>query len=132
MSGISGVYETVLYTSDVAATAEFYEDALGLRALTTSDLVASFRLEDGGVLLIFDRNRSAAAGRLVPSHGTHGPGHVAFSVRAGELAALEASLTARGIEIERDLTWDAGGRSIYVRDPAGNSVELIEGEAWAD
>jgi catechol 2,3-dioxygenase-like lactoylglutathione lyase family enzyme len=40
------------------------------------------------------------------------------------------ALCARGIEIEREVGWDEGGRSIYFRDPAGNSVELIEGEAW--
>ena len=132
MSGISRVYETVLYTSDVAGTAEFYEDVLGLRALTRSKLVASFRLDDGGVLLIFDRDRSAAAGREVPSHGSEGPGHVALSVHAGRLAGLESHLKARGIAIERELVWDEGARSIYVRDPAGNSVEIIEGEAWPD
>jgi len=57
---------------------------------------------------------------------------VAFSVRAGQLAAFEAALRARGVAIERELRWDAGGRSLYVRDPAGNSVELIEGDAWLD
>ena len=132
MSGISRVYETVLYTSDIAGTAEFYEGVLGLRPMTRSELVASFRLDDGGVLLIFDRERSAVPGREVPSHGTEGPGHVALSVRAGQLDAFEAALRARGVAIERELTWDAGGRAIYVRDPAGNSVELIEGDAWLD
>ncbi|MDQ2981807.1 MAG: VOC family protein [Actinomycetota bacterium] len=125
------VYETVLYASDVAATAAFYSDILRLRLLEDPDeLSAVFRLDDGGVLLLFDPDRSSAPGRPVPSHGATGPGHVALSVAPSSLDAIAAELHRRGIEIERELSWDEGGRSLYVRDPAGNSVELIEGEAW--
>jgi catechol 2,3-dioxygenase-like lactoylglutathione lyase family enzyme len=34
------------------------------------------------------------------------------------------------VEIEREITWPLGGRSVYFRDPAGNSVEFVEGEIW--
>jgi hypothetical protein len=51
-------------------------------------------------------------------------------VDGGGLDALAAELRRRGVEIEREIAWDEGGRSLYVRDPDGNSVELIEGEAW--
>lgn len=125
------VYETVLYASDVAATAYFYSEVLRLRLLEEPDeLSAVFRLDDGGVLLLFDPGRASASGRPVPSHGAIGPGHVAFSVAAGGLDAYAAELRRRGVEIEREISWDEGGRSLYLRDPAGNSVELIEGEAW--
>ncbi len=125
------IYETVLYASEVATTAAFYSDTLGLRAVEPPDeLSAAFRLDDGGVLLLFDPARSSAPGRPVPSHGATGDGHVAFGVAAGDLDALADSLRRRGVEIEREVTWGEGGRSIYIRDPAGNSIELIEGEAW--
>ena len=125
------VYETVLYAGDVEAAAAFYAGPLGLRRLTAGDETwAAFRLDDGGVLLIFDPAQSALPGRQIPSHGATGSGHIALSVRAGALDALAAELRRSDIEIERELRWDEGGRSIYVRDPAGNSVELIEGEAW--
>lgn len=125
------VYETVLYASDVPATARFYAEVLGLHAVQDADeLSAAFRLSDGGMLLLFDPARSSIPGRPVPSHGATGPGHVAFAVRAGDLEAFTSELRRRGVEIERETTWDEGGRSVYVRDPAGNSVELIEGEAW--
>jgi catechol 2,3-dioxygenase-like lactoylglutathione lyase family enzyme len=126
-----GVYETVLYASDVVAAARFYSEALRLRLLEEPDeLSAVFRLDDGGVLLVFDPGRASAPSRPVPSHGATGPGHVAFAAEAGSLEAFAAELRGRGVEIEREITWDEGGRSLYVRDPAGNSVELIEGEAW--
>jgi catechol 2,3-dioxygenase-like lactoylglutathione lyase family enzyme len=127
------VYETVLYASGVAAAARFYADVLGLRLLEESDeLGAVFRLDDGGVLLLFDPARASAPGRSVPSHGATGRGHVAFSIEPGGLEAFARKLREAGIEIESEIGWDEGGRSLYVRDPAGNSVELIEGEAWPE
>jgi catechol 2,3-dioxygenase-like lactoylglutathione lyase family enzyme len=127
------VYETVLYVSDVAAAAEFYSEVLGLRLVDGPDeLAAGFRLDDGGILLLFDPARSSAPGRWVPSHGASGAGHVAFSVDQGGLDAFAEALHERGVEIEREIDWEhTDGRSIYFRDPGGNSVELVEGELWA-
>jgi catechol 2,3-dioxygenase-like lactoylglutathione lyase family enzyme len=128
---IAGVYETVLYAPDVAAAAAFYADVLGLRLVDGPDeLAAAFRLDDGGVLLIFDPSRASLPGRPVPSHGATGAGHVAFSVEDGTLAEWAEKLRERGVEIELERPWRRGGRSIYVRDPAGNSVELVEGDLW--
>ena len=123
------VYETVLYATDVPATAAFYRDVLGLRVVVEPDeLSVAFRLADGGVLLVFDPDRASRPGRPVPSHGASGAGHVAFSVPA--LAEWAARLREREIEIELEKEWPQGGKSIYVRDPAGNSVELVAGDLW--
>lgn len=128
MPGIRGVYETVLYTDDVPALVAFYCDFVGLQAIDPPDEhSAAFRLADGGVLLLFDPRRSAAPGRYVPSHGTTGEGHVAFRVEGIE--DLAADLRGHGVEIEREIAWD-GGRSVYFRDPARNSIEFVEGEIW--
>jgi catechol 2,3-dioxygenase-like lactoylglutathione lyase family enzyme len=125
------VYETVVYAADVPTAARFYQDVLGLKLVDGPDeLAAAFRLDDGGVLLIFDPERSAAPGRAVPSHGSVGAGHVAFAVGEGELDACAAELRAAGVELEQEVEWPQGGRSIYVRDPVGNSVELVEGDLW--
>jgi catechol 2,3-dioxygenase-like lactoylglutathione lyase family enzyme len=118
---------------DPVETARFYEEILNLRPLEEPDeLSAAFRLPDGRMLLIFDAERASRPGRRVPSHGAQGPGHVAFSVVPGALNAFLAALRQRGVEVEREIGWGAGGRSVYFRDPAGNSVELVEGEAWPD
>ena len=127
----SRVYETVLYAADVAAAAAFYRDVIGLVLVEeSSELMAVFAIGDGGHLLLFDPAQAAQPDRFVPSHGTTGEGHVAFSVDSSRVEDIAAQLTALGLEVERDITWPLGGRSIYVRDPAGNSVELIGGEAW--
>jgi catechol 2,3-dioxygenase-like lactoylglutathione lyase family enzyme len=121
----------VLYAADVPAAAAFYAEALGLRLVDGPDeLAAAFRLDDDGVLLIFDPSRASLPGRPVPSHGAAGAGHVAFSVEEGTLEAWTEKLRSRGIEIEQEKEWQRGGRSIYVRDPAGNSVELVDGDLW--
>jgi hypothetical protein len=40
-------------------------------------------------------------------------------------------LTVAGVAIESEFEWPRGGRSIYVRDPAGNSIEFAEPRIWA-
>jgi catechol 2,3-dioxygenase-like lactoylglutathione lyase family enzyme len=128
---LRGVYETVLYAEDVAATAAFYADVLRLRVVDGPDeRSAALRLADGGVLLLFEPKGSAAPGRPVPSHGATGAGHIAFAVEPGSLGRWAAALRERGLEIEQEVEWEPGGRSLYVRDPAGNSVELVEGDIW--
>src|SRR4051812_2943187 len=112
--GVLRVYETVVYADDVAATADFYAGALGLRRIDPPDEgSAAFRLEDGGVLLLFDARRTSVPGRYVPPHGATGPGHLAFAVGEGELDPFAARLRDAGLEIEREITWPAGGRSLY-------------------
>ena len=60
-----------------------------------------------------------------PAHGSRGPGHVAFAAAADELDGWRERLDG-GVAIEADFRWPSGARSIYVRDPAGNSVEFAE------
>ena len=121
-----GVYETVVYAPDLEAAAAFYRDVLGLRQVDDT----AFRLDDHGILLLFDPAQSSQPGRLVPSHGPSGGSvHVAFSVVS--LDRWRERLAAAGVEIEHEHEWARGGaRSLYVRDPAGNSVELVEGDLW--
>lgn len=132
MPSLLGVHETVLYGPDVRALAAFYRDVLGLTPVgNADDQSAALRLPRGdAVLLLFNPEYAAQEGRGVPAHGARGPGHVAFRVPSAELDAWRAALTARGIPIELERGWSRGGRSIYIRDPAGNSVEIVEGEIW--
>jgi catechol 2,3-dioxygenase-like lactoylglutathione lyase family enzyme len=126
------IYETVLYAGDIAAVREFYAQVLGLDSgPTPDDSFAAFGLPGGAVLLIFDPAQSATPGRDVPSHGASGDGHLAFSVGEEGLDPWRRRLAEHGIELEREITWPTGAVSIYCRDPAGNSVELVDGQIWA-
>jgi catechol 2,3-dioxygenase-like lactoylglutathione lyase family enzyme len=67
----------------------------------------------------------------VPAHGADGPGHVALDVPdADALDAWREHLGVAGVEIEHEETWPSGGRSLYFRDPSGNSIELITRGSW--
>ena len=123
------VFETVLYANDLSAAERFYEDILGMEVIQKSELFLTFRMSRS-VLLIFDPVLSAEAGRSVPSHGMRGEGHVAFASTDQDIDAWKTHLEQAGVEIEQIKNWDEGGRSLYVRDPAGNSVEFAPGTLW--
>ena len=126
------VYETVVYASDVDRAAAFYRDVLQLRQIAGPDEhSAALRVGDGSVLLIFDPARASLAGRAVPAHGALGAGHVAFAIGPGELDRWRRRLSELGVVLEQDRRWGDRGESLYVRDPAGNSIELVQGEIWA-
>lgn len=123
------IYESVLYAGDLREAEKFYSEALGLEVARRSDLLLTFRCGES-VLLVFDPEKSAQSDRSVPSHGAKGPGHIAFAVEMADLDAWRARLAAAGVEIEQEVEWESGGCSIYVRDPAGNSVELAPPTLW--
>lgn len=127
--------ETILYTPHPLRCAAFYESLLGFRSIGTPDEhMAALRVDERSVLLLFDPAWSGRPGRPVPSHGATGPGHVAFVVE--DLDAWPVRLAEHGIEIEQEVTWSGGhfrpGSSIYLRDPAGNSVELLDADIWPE
>lgn len=123
------IFETVLYADDLAAAERFYRDVLGLEVITRSDLVVSFRCAHG-VLLIFNPAFSSAAGRDVPSHGISGPGHLAFAATDAEREEWKRRLIAANVPIEQEVDWEQRGRSLYFRDPAGNSIEFAPPTLW--
>ena len=128
------ILETALYAGDLDAAEGFYGGVLGLeRAARAGDRHVFFRMA-GAMLLLFNpaetERSSTAPGLPVPPHGARGPGHLAFAASAAELDRWYARLTAAGVAIEADFRWPNGARSIYVRDPAGNSVEFTEPRLW--
>ncbi|MER2510389.1 MAG: glyoxalase/bleomycin resistance/extradiol dioxygenase family protein, partial [Amaricoccus sp.] len=65
-------------------------------------------------------------------HGAEGPGHVCFAATPAELDAWRRRIEAAGLAVEADFRWPNGARSLYLRDPAGNSVEFAEPRLWAE
>ncbi|MBL8908780.1 MAG: RdgB/HAM1 family non-canonical purine NTP pyrophosphatase [Rhizobiales bacterium] len=130
----TGILETVLYAENLGRVRPFYEDVLGLECFQASEDRQLFFYCGDQVLLIFDPAKTSlarppAAG-VPPAHGARGAGHVCFRAEAAELDRWRSRLEEAGIAIEADFEWPAGGRSLYVRDPAGNSVEFAEPRIW--
>lgn len=126
------ILETVLYAGDLDAAEAFYADVFGLSVVRRLAGKFVFLRCASGMLLIFDPGQSAAANpkNPIPRHGATGPGHVCFAATAEEMPHWQARLAGHGVPIEADHVWPDGARSLYVRDPAGNSVELGEPRMW--
>lgn len=132
---ILGTLESALYAGDLASAEAFYAGTLGLPVIARQAGRHVFFAVGRSVLLVFDPKSTSAGApsgaRLpVPGHGAGGPGHYCFRVAAGDLDAWRSHLQSQGIEIEADFCWPGGARSIYVRDPAGNSIEFAAEELW--
>jgi catechol 2,3-dioxygenase-like lactoylglutathione lyase family enzyme len=131
----SAILESALYVTDLDAAEEFYSGVLGLDLLGKVDGRHLFFRCGDGVLLIFNAEATkvppAPDARLkVPPHGTVGDGHLCFAANADEIALWRAHLEAKKIAIESEFDWPQGGRSIYIRDPSGNSIEFAEPRIW--
>jgi catechol-2,3-dioxygenase len=109
----------------------FYTCILGLRKVSEmSPRGITLRVTDTSVLLIFNSAEAIKPHSEVPAHGATGPGHCAFSINPTDLDAWKNHLANCRVPIEREVTWPTGARSVYFRDPAGNSIELIAGQLW--
>jgi XTP/dITP diphosphohydrolase len=127
------ILETIVYGEDIKALRHFYETILGLEVRRElADQFVFFHCGES-MLLVFNPVKSQVKPKSftsAPPHGAYGPGHVCFSTSAEELDSWSKRLENHGIAIEADFEWPGGGRSIYCRDPAGNSVEFAEPRIW--
>jgi catechol 2,3-dioxygenase-like lactoylglutathione lyase family enzyme len=81
------------------------------------------------MFLVFNPTGTQTAD-MVPPHGARGPGHVAFALEPEAATGWRERLERHGVAIELQKKWPNGSRSLYFRDPAGNSVELVEAALW--
>ncbi|MEY2454345.1 MAG: hypothetical protein QOD92_3919 [Acidimicrobiaceae bacterium] len=117
---VTGVDHYVLVTSDVEALIAWYRDELGLQPERLDEwrrgevLFASLRVSESTLIDVFAGERSGV-----------NVDHVALTVEDIDLDELAAS---GRFDVEMgpmDLFGARGtGRGIYIRDPAGNRVEL--------
>lgn len=127
---IQAIVETAVYVDDLDAAEDFYHRILGLRVIGREEgRHVFFQVGPAGVLLAFLADATLKGDHL-PPHGARGPGHFALGIATDELDAWRQRLRDRGVAIEKEVAWPRGGKSLYFRDPAGNSVELITPGVW--
>ncbi len=130
-----GILETALYVPDLVAAEQFYGEILGLaKIFEVPGRQLVYECQDS-VLLIFrpdhtEREQITINGGAIPLHGARGPGHMAFRIEKHLLAPWRARLQAHRVPIESEISWPNGAHSIYFRDPAGNSLELVTPDIW--
>lgn len=129
------VLESALYVDDLDAAVAFYASVFSLPLVGRVPGRHAFLRCGPGMLLLFVAAATEVPGPpgplQVPPHGARGPGHLAFAAEPHGIEAWAARLQALGIPVEKALAWPGGARSLYLRDPSGNSVEIAEARLWA-
>ena len=120
-----GLHEMVLEVADLEASTRFYEDVIGLRIVSRwgDDRPAVwFDMGDTAALGLW--SEKAAIGALANGRGG---AHVHFALRIphGTIDDTQRRLEGLGYTILR-IEFDDGNRSLYLDDPDGNCVELMD------
>lgn len=124
-----GILESSLYVDDVAASARFYERIFGFRIISDfGDRGCALKAGDRQVLLLFKKGGSLS---IQSPHDGGGELHLAFAIPAPELGNWEAWLKENRIAVEEKRTWEAGGQSVYFRDPDRHLIEIATPGVWS-
>ena len=127
---IQAIIETAIYVDDLQATETFYGTVLGLRVMGKEPgRHVFFQVGEASVLRAF-LAETTLKGDQLPPHGATGSGHFALGIEAETVDAWRKLLQGHGVTIEKEVEWPRGGKSLYFRDPARNSVELVTPGLW--
>jgi catechol 2,3-dioxygenase-like lactoylglutathione lyase family enzyme len=128
------VLESCIHVRDVERSARFYETLFGFQRMDSNERYCAFDAGGGTVFLLFREGGTTepvrTAGGMIPPHGGRGDLHLAFAIRAEDLASWEKRLSEQGIRVESRVRWDRGGNSLYFRDPDHHLVELATPGIW--
>jgi catechol-2,3-dioxygenase len=116
---VNDVVELTLETDDPEGLQRFYVDAFGLEVLTEE--------RDRHWLKVGERTRLGLWTPGRKEFDDEGGRHVHFAMSAAphQLDAIHRRLsTEMGVDVEGPVEHETGDRSIYLRDPAGNLVEV--------
>ena len=128
--GLRGVLETILYcdSTNEDKTRDFYTRVLGMREI--EGLPFAYRVGSSNhVFLLFNRDQTGSQ-EHPPPHGATGPVHTCFEAAPGTYEAWKSYLHSVGVETRQEMTWGNGQKSFYFDDPAGNVLEVAEGDFW--
>ncbi|MGC4106807.1 MAG: VOC family protein [Thermomicrobiales bacterium] len=128
----TGMYELVLEVADLETSTRFYEDVIGLQKVVSwgADRPAAwFDLGDSSALGLWPVETGGAKAIAGGRGGVHV--HFALRIPHGSFDQVKAFIAEQGVAILDDVTFDDGNRSLYVNDPDGNCVELMDAiVAW--
>ncbi|MGH2734947.1 MAG: VOC family protein [Actinomycetota bacterium] len=122
----TGVLETVLYCTPETEepTRRFYENVLGLRRVSQW----TFRL--GPQLFLLFNAEETRLQKWPPPHGASGSGHICFAVAPKDYERWKHHLGQHDVELIEEIDWSRGVLSFYFKDPAGNMLEIANGDMW--
>jgi len=131
---VVAVLETGLYVDDMRRAIEFYDRLFGFPKMFGDGRLCAYNVSGRSVLLLFRKKGTLEPmqmpGGILPPHDGEGQQHMAFSITAEEWDVWISRLADMGVAVESVVNWDAGGRSVYFRDPDGNLLELATPGIW--
>jgi catechol 2,3-dioxygenase-like lactoylglutathione lyase family enzyme len=124
-----GVLETVVYctTENEAETRRFYRDVLGLQPVQEDSVAHRI---GAGVFLLFNADESSVQDSPPPHGAPDARVHTCFLAAPDDYERWKERLADEGVEIVQEIDWRDGPRSFYFEDPAGNMLEVAEGDMW--
>jgi catechol 2,3-dioxygenase-like lactoylglutathione lyase family enzyme len=127
-SPLTGILETVLYCTPETEelTRRFYENVLGLRR------VSKWTYRMGPHLFLLFNEKETRVQEWPPPHGASGSGHLCFTVPPEGYDRWKERLEEHDVRLIDEIDWSRGVRSFYFKDPAGNLLEIANGDMWPD
>jgi catechol-2,3-dioxygenase len=113
---------------------DFYVNKIGLEFVSEEKGRHVFLRAGKSMLLIFNPdNTKNGENSKFPAHGAITPPsciHLALEIEKKDYDSSKKLLTNMNIDIEKEMVWGIGSKSIYFRDPAGNLIEFIIEGNW--
>ena len=124
-----------LYVQDVSRASAFYHNLFGFPVLVSKERIAALDVEGKQILLLFKQGASSEpmtvqGGGLLPPHDSKGTSHLAFAIQESDVPQWERWLHEHDVEVESEIEWERGGRSLYFRDPDGHLLEIVTPGVW--
>jgi catechol 2,3-dioxygenase-like lactoylglutathione lyase family enzyme len=129
------IVETSLYVNDLRLSESFYTGVLGLRVHSRKESRHVFLVAGRNMLLLFNpqtlrKEKELEGENAIPQVYESSRTHIAFEIDPLDYDTWKAHLAASKVDIEQEVRWGNGTRSMYFRDPDGNVIELIENGLW--
>ena len=127
-TAIKALGEIAFRVNDLEAMQAFYQQIIGLELMQRFETSAFFRIAPGfeghtQILALFDRSGRAGDDSPIAAHSTID--HIAFSISLADFEAERMRLESLGLIVTTATHSWVKWRSLYVKDPEGNTVELV-------
>lgn len=127
-TAIRALGEIALRVNDLDRMQRFYEDVIGLELMKRFPFAAAFKIAEGyaghtQILFLFDR--SAERTDLKVSSDASTLDHLALAIAREDFDSERKRLESHNLAVELACHAWVKWRSMYVRDPEGNQVELV-------
>lgn len=123
------IKETCIYLRNLTEAKVFYHDKLGLELIGEVEGRYVFFRIGSAVLLLFNPDVTKEDKKL-PQHYAEGSQHLAFEVPPSDYEVWKQKLSAEGIAIIHEQSWQKGLKSFYFHDVAGNLLEIVPEGIW--